>query len=339
MKHFCTGIFCFLVTYILTTQVEHAHASMIDSFVARVKIVFLKNGETEDVSREESQKLSLLAPHIENATSSEGDETNDDVLEVKSGPLRLSTEEVDYPTEDTITLYEVKKGDTVASVAKLFGVTTNTILWANTIESPGPKEGDVLVILPITGIKYTTKQGDTLASIAKRYKGDISEIAKYNGLSEEATFAVGTSIIIPDGEVDVPKPKTDSKLAVKKTVKKLATTPLGFFVKPLTWFIKTQGIHGKNAVDLAGKLGSPIVATASGRVIVAKMGGYNGGYGNMIVIAHKNNIQTLYAHLQNINVNSGQTVEQGQVIGALGSTGRSTGPHLHIEVRGASNPF
>lgn len=329
-------IFWLMCTLTLTPAT--AHASMIDSFVARVKNVFLKD-EDKEISFEESNKLSVLAPHLENATSSE-DDIDDGVLEVKSGPLRLSTEEVDYPTEDTITLYEVKKGDTLASVSKLFSVTVNTILWANTISSSGIKEGDVLAILPITGIKYTTKQGDTLESIAKRYRGDADEIAKYNGLAEGASLALGTAVIIPDGEVEMPKPKKDDKLAAsKKSAKKLATTPLGFFVKPLAWFIKTQGIHGKNGVDLAGKLGSPIVATAGGRVIIAKTGGYNGGYGNMIVVAHKNNIQTLYAHLQSVNVIPGQTVEQGQVIGALGNTGRSTGPHLHIEVRGASNPF
>lgn len=313
-------------------------ASTRDTFVSKVKTTFFAS-PSKDNGSESVKKSALLSPAVLANTADTSDSSQgSEILQVKSGPMRLSTEEIDYPLEDTITVYEVKEGDTLASIAKLFNVTTNTILWANDIPNKKVKQGDVLVILPVTGVKYVAKDGDTLAKVAKKYKGDISEIAKFNGVAEESTLALGQEIIIPDGEVEAQKPKTVQG-APSKTIKKLFTTPLGFFVKPLAWFIKTQGIHGKNAVDLAGKIGSPIVATASGKVIVSKSGGFNGGYGSMIVIAHKNNIQTLYAHLSQVYVQTGATVEQGQVIGALGSSGRSTGPHLHIEVRGAANPF
>jgi murein DD-endopeptidase MepM/ murein hydrolase activator NlpD len=82
-----------------------------------------------------------------------------------------------------------------------------------------------------------------------------------------------------------------------------------------------------------------VLASAGGTVAAAKVGGYNGGYGNMIIIIHPNNVQTVYAHLRSVNVVSGQTVAQGEQIGTVGNTGRSTGPHLHFEVRGAKNPF
>ena len=103
--------------------------------------------------------------------------------------------------------------------------------------------------------------------------------------------------------------------------------------------MRTQGIHGYNAVDLAAGYGSPIRAAAAGEVIVSKASGWNGGYGQYIVIRHANGAQTLYSHMMRNDVGVGSYVSQGQVIGGMGSTGKSTGTHLHFEVRGARNPF
>ena len=263
--------------------------------------------------------------------------SSSETLSATSGSLRFSTEELDIPLNDTISVYEVKKGDTIASVAKAYGVSRNTIIWANDIKGSTLTVGDTLVILPITGIKYTIKKGDTVLSIAKKYKADIEDITKYNGIAKDAELAVGDVLLLPEGEIT----QVLAPVVVKKKIiaSRLSTAPLGFFVRPLVGGIRTQGIHGHNAVDIAAQRGTPVVATAAGKVIIARSSGYSGGYGNMIVIVHENNIQTLYAHLKEIYVSAGTTVTQGQVIGAVGNTGRSTGPHLHIEVRGAVNPF
>jgi murein DD-endopeptidase MepM/ murein hydrolase activator NlpD len=117
------------------------------------------------------------------------------------------------------------------------------------------------------------------------------------------------------------------------------TAPSGFFARPLLGGRRTQGIHGHNAVDIAANTGTPIYAAASGKVLVAKSFGYNGGYGKMVIIAHEGKIQTVYAHMNEVYVSPGETVAQGQNIGTVGNTGRSTGPHIHFEVRGAKNPF
>ena len=103
--------------------------------------------------------------------------------------------------------------------------------------------------------------------------------------------------------------------------------------------VKTQGLHGYNGIDLAAPTGTPVLASASGDVIVSRGYGWNGGYGNYIVIKHPNGTQTLYAHLNEVIVSSSWHVVQGQIIGYVGATGKSTGPHLHFEVRGAKNPF
>ena len=102
---------------------------------------------------------------------------------------------------------------------------------------------------------------------------------------------------------------------------------------------KTQGLHGYNGVDIGAPNGTPIIAAAGGSVVVSRNSGWNGGYGNYIVIKHENGTQTLYAHMSEIVVVSGQSIVQGQVVGSVGSTGKSTGSHLHFEVRGAKNPF
>lgn len=258
---------------------------------------------------------------------------------VVSGPLRVSTEEEVYiPDVDTITIYTVHSGDTLDSVAKMFGVTPNTIMWANDLTSRKLVEGAQLTILPVSGVRYVVKKGDTIKSIAKKYKGDVDEILVFNGISTEAVLKVGDSLLIPDGEIVLEKvdtPKTKAKAKV------YANLPLydGFLIRPISGGTRTTGLHGHNAVDLANRAGTPIMAAASGTVILSKFGGWNGGYGNYVVIRHANGIQTLYAHNSENLVEVGDTVTQGQVIARMGSTGKSTGPHVHFEVRGGRNPF
>jgi murein DD-endopeptidase MepM/ murein hydrolase activator NlpD len=193
-----------------------------------------------------------------------------------------------------------------------------------------------LIILPISGVKHTVKKGDTLASIAKKYKGDAEEIQSYNNMGAE--LAIGSVIIIPDGEI-VAEPK---KAAPKASVRLGASgvpSYSGFYQRPISGGVRTQGIHGFNGVDLAAPVGTPIYAAASGQVVISRSGAWNGGYGNYIVISHSNGTQTLYSHNSSNVVSQGETVAQGQVIGYVGNTGKSTGPHVHFEVRGAKNPF
>ena len=125
----------------------------------------------------------------------------------------------------------------------------------------------------------------------------------------------------------------------KKTKRIYASAGIGYFVRPIIGGIKTQGIHGQNAVDIGAPVGTPILASAGGTILVGKNSGYNGGYGRMIIVSHPNGTQTVYGHMNSVYVNAGQTVSQGEQIGESGNSGKSTGPHLHFEVRGAENPF
>lgn len=245
---------------------------------------------------------------------------------------------------DAISIYEVKEGDTLSQIANMFDVSINTIKWANGLEN-GAYPGQSLVILPISGIKHTVKSGGTIADIAKKYNADAKEIALFNGLSVDSQLAVGDELIVPNvdlAQTETKKPKT-SKAVAKAGSTKPASSASGssnWMVKPVSGAVRSQGIHGYNAVDLAAPVGTPIAAAADGTVIIANSGGgWNGGYGNYVVIKHANGAQTLYAHMNSVAVTVGETVSQGTTIGAVGNTGKSTGAHLHFEVRGAKNPF
>ena len=235
-----------------------------------------------------------------------------------------------------ISIYVVRPGDTLSEIATLFNVSVNTIAWANNLSTRTIREGQTLVILPISGVRHTIVKGDTIAKVAKKYKADAEEIAQYNDLSLDSSLAVGEIILIPDGEIT---PIVSPTAPRPRVLGGGGPTIAGYYIRPMVNGVRTQGLHGYNGVDIAGPYGEPILAAAAGTVIVARSGGWNGGYGSYIVIAHNNGTQTLYAHLGQVDVYPGQLVAQGQVIGKEGATGRSTGAHLHFEIRGAANPF
>lgn len=266
---------------------------------------------------------------------------DDSVLETPSGPAGTTREvEEKILNQDKVSVYVVREGDSLSQIATMFGVSPNTVLWANDLKSAKElKKGQELIILPISGIKYTIKKGDTLKSIAQKYSGDVDEIISFNNLPANYSLSVGDEIIIPDGEVHSSTASSQTSTPVKQTGK---VASKGYFIKPTTG-IKTQGLHGKNktAVDIASSIGTPVYAAADGKVIVAKTSGWNGGYGNYIVIEHSNGMQTLYAHLSSVEISAGSKVSQGDLIGKMGSSGNSTGSHLHFEILGTRNwnPF
>lgn len=244
----------------------------------------------------------------------------------------------DAPSSDQISVYVVREGDSLSRIAKMFDVSTNTIVWANDIKGGDHIAiGQTLIILPISGINHTVKSGETVKAITQKYKGDYDEVLAYNGLSLESVIKVGTEIFIPGGEIETPKyvaPTTTTTLYGSG-----GPSYVGYYLRPISGGRKSQGLHGYNGVDLATTVGAPIFAAADGVVLISKSSGWNGGYGKYVALKHSNGTQTLYAHnIRNI-VHPGQSVVKGQVIAYVGSSGRSTGAHVHFEIRGARNPF
>lgn len=286
----------------------------------------------------------------ESASLPEADEVSSDSVQ---------EEAIEEDATPVITTYKVKSGDTLSGIAEKFNISVNTIRWANDLTEKTSKItiGDELVILPVSGVEYVVQKGDTLSGIAAKFDANQDDILKYNDI-EASKIKVGTELIIPGAEPVTPKAPakkvvTTPKVAPTKTSEKVATptttTPVKVeekkeevaasntsvkFVHPIPGGVLTQRIHDGNAVDFGAPVGTKVVASAAGTVLVAKGSGYNGGYGSMIVINHPDGSQTLYAHLSKVSVSVGQSVSQGETIGLSGNTGQSTGPHLHYKESG-----
>ncbi len=336
-----------------------AHAFDLSSFFgdkAHASAITPELGQIND----NSQTMALLQANVSSASLNNDEDisasdtdniVSDNALAPATSPLGVSdgTDVAEDPT-DQISVYKVHSGDTLSLIAQMFNVSVNTILSANDMKKGDViTEGQVLVILPISGIEHTIAKGETLAGIAKIYKVDAADIASYNGISPDEALAVGDELIIPNAEdSESDQPVQNLSASIAKDNQYYATHPIknisGYYVNPVPGAIKSQGIHDHNAVDLAVAKGTPIYAAASGVVLVAKTGcvqgakNCGGGFGNYVIINHPNGTQTLYAHQSKVVTYTGAQVKQGQVIGYVGSTGHSTGAHLHFEVHGARNP-
>lgn len=235
------------------------------------------------------------------------------------------------PRLDIIT-YTVEPGDTAQLIADQFDLQPTTLMWSNPDMEKRPdllQVGQVLTILPLDGVYHTIVVSDTLETIAEEYQVDAAVIAEciFNIIPENGALTVGDNLIVPGGT----KPyQAQSVTAYSGPIPEDASAS-GLFYWPASGIL-TQGYwYGHRAIDIGGSVGTAIGAADGGYVSFA--GWTDIGYGYLIVIDHGNRYRTYYAHLSNVFVSEGQPVVAGQVIGAMGSTGNSTGPHLHFEIR------
>jgi murein DD-endopeptidase MepM/ murein hydrolase activator NlpD len=232
--------------------------------------------------------------------------------------------------------YEVQFGDTVSGIAQKFGISIDTIRWANNLKSISSiKPGQILRILPVTGIAHKVKKGDTIYSIAKHYSTDPQGIVDFpfNSFANDETFAlaVGQGLIVPDGVMPKAKPWAPGVYIARKTPDAGTVVASGVFVWPASGTISQPFRWYHRGIDIANRSVPPVLAADAGKVVLAGWPD-NRGYGNRIMIDHGNGFKTFYAHLSRIYVTVGQTIKRGDQIGQMGSTGRSTGIHLHFEV-------
>jgi len=246
-------------------------------------------------------------------------------------------------SKEEIKTYVVEFGDTISGIAQAFGLAPETIMWSNPDLGDNPdllRVGQELTILPVDGVYHQVGSEDTIDGIAATYKVDPAVIIGYalNKFDpEDPVITPGQWLVVPGGQKPyVPRTVT----AYSGPVPDDATKGSGVFGWPASGSI-TQGYWaGHPGIDIAGWIGAPVTAADSGHVVAA--GWSDVGYGNFIVIDHSNGFQTLYAHLDSFNVNKGDNVSKGQTIAQMGSTGNSTGPHLHFEIRQGTvqrNPF
>ncbi len=260
-------------------------------------------------------------------------------------------------TRTGIEQYVVREGDTVSSIAERFGVSIGTVLWENKL---GPydviRPGRTLTILPVSGVSYTVGRGETIGQIAAKFQIPLERIAEYNDSRKggpEKKLAVGTVLVIPGGRPITPvrvlvvAPRVSPRLTTRPTVLKPPSevpTPTEAGTR-LLWPTVSHHINQyfswrHPGLDIHGDLTSPLYAADDGVAVIVEY--KRTGYGQSIVIDHGNGTRTRYGHASKIFVEQGETVTRGQVIAMMGSTGRSTGPHLHFEVIVAGrrvNPF
>lgn len=264
------------------------------------------------------------------------------------------------PREEA-TLYTVSLGDSVFGIAQKFSISPETVLWANYEQlrdnpdslSPGME----LNIPPVNGVYYQWEDGDTLEGVAEKFKAESTDILSFSGNKLDLTNPViepGQWVMVPEGEREfqqwiVPQIARENS-GVSRTVygpgacegNYSGAYGTGFFSWPTASHYLSGNDYwsGHLGIDIAGGLGDGIFAADSGVVVFA--GWSTTGYGYMVMIDHGNGYLTLYAHMSQVSTYCGASVYQGGYIGAVGSTGNSTGPHLHFEVRymgGFVNPW
>lgn len=241
-----------------------------------------------------------------------------------------------------IVSYIVEAGDTVSTIAEKFEISVNSVLWENNLSAYSViRPGDQLAILPSSGVSHKVASGDTIKSLAVKYNVAEDDIRRANDL-ETDRLAIGQKLFIPGGRKNgyAPyQPKTYSGLSLLRDLvspggktklppnKKVSGNKMAW---PTVGYRITQYFSWRHfAIDVANKIGTPIYAADSGKVEVS---GWGRGYGNQVLLDHGGGKKTRYAHMSKILVRVGQRVDKGQVIGLMGSTGWSTGSHVHFEV-------
>lgn len=243
--------------------------------------------------------------------------------------------EISGNLRDKIITYTVEKGDTLSTIAQKFGISTDTIRWANDLLSDDLSIGDELKILPVTGLAHKVARGDSVYSIAKKYDTEAQKIVDFpfNDFANPETFSLvaGQILIIPDGV------KPEEQPTFKRAVY-IASGPVsisaGGFTWPLHGIVSQFASWYHMALDITSPIGTAVAAAQDGRVVKVSTGTWDGGYGSNVEIDNGAGFQSLYAHLSGVNVSIGEAVTAGRtVIGWVGMTGRTTGPHVHFEIR------
>lgn len=235
-----------------------------------------------------------------------------------------------------VTKYAVKPGDNISVIAARFGITPDSLIWSNDKIEENPDAlsvGQELLVPPVSGVLHLVERGETLQSIAARFKADPSAIfgdpfnqTIHDFKSSPPVLAVNAYIMVPGGS----KPIVIRKVQYSATTPQNAIKGTSNFQWPTAACISQFYYAQHPGIDLANSKGTAVVAADAG--YVEFVGWDNSGYGNMILVNHGNGAITRYAHLSAFAVQGGDSVKKGQLIGRIGSTGRSTGPHLHFEL-------
>jgi len=361
--------FLVIILLSLATIPLKANAGFFSDIVTTTKKVIGVDGQIVNASTFDDTKVTGNSQTLALLESSVAPDNNKKELPVVTidegealvpliGPLGPATDIVQYVSTAKITTYTVKKGDNLGNIAKKFKITENTILYSNSDlkKTDLLRIGQVLVILPLKSQsdikvidKNIAKSTPTIVAekpIVKKIKLEPTKETKDETEDTFYTINIGTTrtasqpplqtstIITPIGDSQATEPSTPTG------------QPSGNITGGYMWPFPegvgrvSQGLHADQAYDFAAPTGTPIYAPEGGTVLIARPTGYNGGYGKYVVINFTDGRQAIFGHMSKVSVQEGDIVKQGDTIGNVGSTGRSTGPHVHIGFHGSlGNPY
>ena len=236
---------------------------------------------------------------------------------------------------DKVITYTVQRGDTLSTIAEKFGISTDTIRWSNDLTSDDLAIGDELKILPVTGMDYKVVKGDTVYLIAKKLDTDPQKIVDFpfNDFANPETFTLveGQRLVVPDGVKPSEQPFIKRQVYVAKGPVSISSSG---FTWPVHGVVSQFASWYHMALDVTESVGTPVVAAQNGTVASVSVGTWDGGYGTSVWVDDEAGFASHYAHLGGVNVGAGDKVVAGKtVIGWIGMTGRTTGPHVHFEIR------
>ncbi|MGZ9163632.1 MAG: peptidoglycan DD-metalloendopeptidase family protein [Anaerolineales bacterium] len=329
-----------------------------------LRLFYLQQPEARNVANALETVPTVLVAGIDNVPQQEG-------VDAFGGIPRLAQVHTTIPSRprQEVVKYTVEEGDTIFGIAEKFGLQPETVLWGNyyvLLDDPHALQpGQELNILPVNGTYHEWQQGEGLNGISSYYGVQPEDIINYpaNNLDvasvgdfSNPNIPPGRWLIVPSGRREfvswsAPLGVTRENPAYARVLGPGACDAIsggavgyGAFIWPSNKHYLSGFDYAPNAnhwgIDLAGNEGEGVYATDAGVVVYAGWNNY--GYGNMILVDHGGGFQSLYAHLSGLNVGCGQSVGQGDVIGAIGSTGRSSGSHLHFEIMTSSykaNPW
>lgn len=325
--------------------------SMLYALVAEDDTAAVQVVSADDFTRSSGAPASYMddasvdaSAHIDFAFEGEGYATTAVGGSVASLPLADGG--VSVAARDKTETYVVQEGDTLGAISERFGLNLSTILWSNGLTFRSTiRPGQSLTIPPVDGVIYQVKKGDTLSKIARAYGTDAEKIIAFNKLASADDLGVGDELILPGGEPPAPatRPKTaplSSLFTDKSSAGQSKWTPFvapsgsggvsGTWVWPTDWHVITQKYGWRHTgLDIDGDYSTKSYAASDGVVIYS---GWRNGYGNTVEVDHGNGVVTRYAHHSKNLVSVGEAVSAGQSVANTGSTGRSTGTHLHFEV-------
>ncbi|OGF24955.1 hypothetical protein A2331_00230 [Candidatus Falkowbacteria bacterium RIFOXYB2_FULL_34_18] len=348
------SVFLIFINLTLKTQAE-------EKFYGHNKIILAELIKSDFSVSEDDEQL-IIETFDREATISDIQKSyldNLDAFRPSSGMLLDKEEEIEAPTiaqdgtaiikpdiaqtrvskqpRESIIEYIVKAGDSISTIAQEFEISASTILWENNLSAYSIiRPGDKLSILPFSGLQHSVVSGENIDSISKKYSIDADKILAANDLTSDSKLKIGQKLLVPGGKKPYIAPRVTSTYTGISAIKDLIKSP---DAKPapgnkMNWPTEgtriTQYYSWKHyGLDIANKTGTPIYAADAG---VIEKAGWGTGYGNQILIDHGGGKKTRYAHLSKFYVKEGQEVGKGETIAAMGSTGWSTGPHLHFEV-------